>query len=516
MINKWENTLWYYPFVSSFNSKSSKLKIPGTLIPIQFSGYNGTYNHSNVLYPITNTSGTILSVLKSNSHVLTFDSFSIQTDCYTICPTVTDIFSNYYSFAALKSDGCVTVWGDPGSGGSIPTDKAPLLTNVKDIVSTVYAYAALKTDGSVITWGENIFGGNSSIANYIKCTSSIVVNYISVQNLINTCVVKVFSNLYSFAALKSDGSVVTWGYSLAGGNSSVIYYSIGSNGKEIIRDEVCVRNLLTDGIVNIFSTKNAYAGLKSNGLVVTWGSYKYGGDSCLVKHKLASGVIYIGSTGSAFAALKSDGSVITWGSTSSGGNSFDVCSNLLSGVISITSTLKAFAALKSDGSVVTWGSSSSGGDSSAVASNLSWGVVGLYSNSYAFAALKSDGSVITWGDLTKGGDSSNVANQISNGIVGVYSSTKAFAALKSDNSVVTWGDFWLGGNSLIDSSKNITWINGTNNFTFVRTKQQIPLKSTIQSIGLGFANINQYDVSYNINGFEYKLINWTNTWVKII
>ncbi|MBJ7901598.1 MAG: hypothetical protein GC158_17155 [Cyanobacteria bacterium RI_101] len=63
----------------------------------------------------------------------------------------------------------------------------------------------------------------------------------------------------------------------------------------------------------------------------------------------------------AFAALKSDGSVVTWGGSGYGGNSSSVSSQLASGVTQIFSTSGAFAALKSDGSVVTWGGSSYGG-----------------------------------------------------------------------------------------------------------------------------------------------------------
>ncbi|PNJ93340.1 hypothetical protein CEP14_13785, partial [Cylindrospermopsis raciborskii C04] len=90
---------------------------------------------------------------------------------------------------------------------------------------------------------------------------------------------------------------------------------------------------------------------------------------------LTSGVTQIFSTGSAFAALKSDGSVVTWGWSSDGGDSSSVSSRLTSGVTQIFSTGGAFAALKSDGSVVTWGGSDWGGDSSSVSSQLTSGVV---------------------------------------------------------------------------------------------------------------------------------------------
>ncbi|MCP4127151.1 MAG: hypothetical protein GY753_08830 [Gammaproteobacteria bacterium] len=74
----------------------------------------------------------------------------------------------------------------------------------------------------------------------------------------------------------------------------------------------------------------------------------------------------------AFAAIKTDGTVQTWGSSYWGGDSSSVASSL-TGVESIAATASAFAAIKSDGTVVTWGDSEYGGDSSSVASDLSVG-----------------------------------------------------------------------------------------------------------------------------------------------
>ncbi|NLW82442.1 MAG: hypothetical protein GXY42_12350, partial [Desulfovibrionales bacterium] len=96
----------------------------------------------------------------------------------------------------------------------------------------------------------------------------------------------------------------------------------------------------------------------------------YGGDSITVAAQLSSGVTQIFSSSYAFAALKSDGSVVTWGDSSYGGNSSAVAAQLSSGVTQIFSNDQAFAALKSDGSVVSWGNSGYGGDSSTVAHQL--------------------------------------------------------------------------------------------------------------------------------------------------
>ncbi|MFM6180290.1 MAG: Calx-beta domain-containing protein, partial [Dolichospermum sp.] len=143
----------------------------------------------------------------------------------------------------------------------------------------------------------------------------------------------------------------------------------------------------------------------------------------------------------AFAALKSDGSVVTWGADWAGGNSSSVSSSLTSGVNQIFSNSWAFAALKSDGSVVTWGNFT-------VSSSLTSGVTQIFSNDLAFAALKSDGSVVTWGYSNSGGNSSSVSSSLTSGVTQIFSTLGgAFAALKSDGSVVTWGDSSYGGNS---------------------------------------------------------------------
>jgi hypothetical protein len=127
-------------------------------------------------------------------------------------------------------------------------------------------------------------------------------------------------------------------------------------------------------VVQVFSTGEAFAALRSDGSVVTWGKSYYGGDSSAVASALNGtlDVVQVFSTGEAFAALRSDGSVVTWGSSDS-----SAVARALNGtldVVQVFSTGLAFAALRSDGSVVTWGSGDSGdnygGDSSAVASQL--------------------------------------------------------------------------------------------------------------------------------------------------
>nr|WP_322685163.1 DUF4347 domain-containing protein [Nostoc sp. DedQUE07]MDZ8131330.1 DUF4347 domain-containing protein [Nostoc sp. DedQUE07] len=136
----------------------------------------------------------------------------------------------------------------------------------------------------------------------------------------------------------------------------------------------------------------------------------------------------------AFAALKEDGSVVTWGNSTYGGDSSSVTGQLASGVTNISSTYYAFAALKEDGSVVTWGDSGFGGNSSAVSSQLTSGVTNIFSTHIAFAALKSDGSVVTWGNSEYGGDSSLVSSQLASGVINISSPFDTIGLIVAENS----------------------------------------------------------------------------------
>ncbi|CAE8712983.1 unnamed protein product [Polarella glacialis] len=123
------------------------------------------------------------------------------------------------------------------------------------------------------------------------------------------------------------------------------------------------------------STHQAFAAIKANGSVVTCGDAVSGGDSSAVAPLLAEGVVQVCGNTFAFAAIKANGSVVTWGNAVYGGNSSAVAPLLAEGVVHVCGTDRAFAAIKANGSVVTWGSAVYGGDSSAVAPLLAEGIV---------------------------------------------------------------------------------------------------------------------------------------------
>ena len=298
------------------------------------------------------------------------------------------------------------------------------------------AFAAIKDDGSVITWGDSGSGGDSSNV---------------ADELVN--VIQIYSTDDAFAALRTDGSVVTWGLATSGGDST------------------SVASALVD-VTQIYSTHDSFAALRSDGSVVTWGDSSSGGDITNVANALDGtvDVTQIYSTRDAFAALRTDGSVVAWGTAFNGGDS--AITSVLDGTVDVTqiySTGVAFAALRADGSVVTWGGATSGGNSSSVASALDGtvDVTQIYSTPSAFAALRTDGSVVTWGS-DSGGDSSSVSSLLDGtvDVTQIRSTENAFAALRADGSVVTWGLAASGGNSssvasALDGTVDVTQIYST-------------------------------------------------------
>jgi alpha-tubulin suppressor-like RCC1 family protein len=217
---------------------------------------------------------------------------------------------------------------------------------------------------------------------------------------------------------------------------------------------------------SIYSTGHAFAALKKDGNVVTWGDSRYGGGDTDVTELLSPSedvkVVRLYSTDTAFAALKSDGSVVMWGN--------GMQTTAIQNIDKIYTNQHTFAAIKTNHSVVAWGEDKYGGTVPTELADEGAGVVKIYSSSGAFAALKSDGSVVTWGLTHHGGDSRPYNNDpndtlnynecgitkghISSGVVKIYSTSRAFAALKSDGSVVTWGPKKYGGNTTYSTDDN--------------------------------------------------------------
>lgn len=361
---------------------------------------------------------------------------------------VVDIFSTGTAFVALKTDNTVVAWGDPERGGSFGDVPKKELKNIASVVSTFSendnmseTFAALRHDGTAFTWGDRSVRDDSK-SSQIKELNNIL---------------QIIPNHQAFVFLLASGEIVAVGNKTSGGElGRVSYshevkddspYSVFPNGnlnlapgQEIYNDS----DRLKSGIEKIVPSYKAFAALKTNGSVVTWGRFYQGGDSREVASQISSDVVDLFSCWKGFAALKKDGSVVSWGGWKNEKLAIlpeQVKSQLGSDIETVYSASKSMAALKTDGSVVTWGNKLTGGDSSNVSGKLSSNVIKVFSTNSAFAALKSDGSIVTWGDPSKGGNSSSVESDLQSGVVHVYSSGVSFAALKDDGSIVSWGEY---------------------------------------------------------------------------
>ncbi len=447
------------------------------------------------------------AALKKDGSVVTWgdsyyggDSSSVRDE---LSSGVQKIFSNTYEFAALKNDGSVVTWGDWTKvdhflnkyylqfGNSV-TPKSLLNRDVKTIYSNRFAFAALKNDGSVVTWGSNFFGGNSQKYSYVSLNNA--ANIGSARDNLLKDVDKIYPTYTGFVALKKDGSIVSWGatseieqvnlINLKGKVKDIISY-IGSPGQsfavlttdnsvvfwgEIEKNKTDFRpfsevaNDLNNSVRKVVTNGGAYAAIKFDGSVVTWGGGGVGGKPLVrwgginardvsVENQLSSGVVDIASSSFGFAAIKSDGSIVTWGNEEVGDSS-EVYNQLVGRVKKIYTSGQGYAALLVDGSVVCWGDTTGAqkifpkeGKSISVASDLKSDVVEIFSTAAAFAALKSDGSVVTWGTYVHGGDSRSVSPELQSGVIDIFTTLWAFSALKDDGSIVTWGDQEAGGDS---------------------------------------------------------------------
>ncbi|CAE7556829.1 unnamed protein product, partial [Symbiodinium necroappetens] len=225
----------------------------------------------------------------------------------------------------------------------------------------------------------------------------------------------------AFALVRGDGTVVTWGDAQSGGDSSSVYKGLTK-------------------VQTIKATSRAFAALKRDGQVVTWGDPLRGGRGGPSSHLMD--VRSLQASQSAFAALRNDGRVVTWGDTAAGADSNSVSQRLLE-VSSISATAFALAAICQDGLVETWGDRRYGGDCRAVQKELQ-SVRSIVGNDFAFAAIRADGSVVCWGKDDSGGSTGEMQAQLID-VVSIEASSAAFAAIRSDGRVVAWGDRQFGG-----------------------------------------------------------------------
>jgi len=179
------------------------------------------------------------------------------------------VSTGYGVTGAIKTDGTLYMWGYNSSGQlgtndrtwrSLPTQTVSGGTNWAEISTGGYSTAAIKTDGTLWTWGGNSYGvlGNSQINNsYSSPVQTIAggTNWKQVSlNSDGTCV-----------AIKTDGTLWTWGKNYQG--------QIGDNTSGTHRSSP-VQTIAsgTNWRQASFGQYNNIVAIKNDGTLWTWGS----------------------------------------------------------------------------------------------------------------------------------------------------------------------------------------------------------------------------------------------------
>jgi hypothetical protein len=321
---------------------------------------------------------------------------------------VMSIVGNEGAFAGITAAGEMVAFGDQSNGGSVGESglAALLSSGVVAVLASAASFTALKSDGTVFTWGNKHCGGGVS----------------SLTRTDLQGIVKVFATRTAFAGLTRTGMVLTWGDGNGGGDASSVLAQLQS------------------GVFHIVASKSSFIAFKPGGALVVWGNHRFGGDASVVANEIAANVQFVAHTSGAFAALRHDGSVVTWGKTESGGDS-SAAQQLLVSVKAILGNLYSFAAITSTGGVIAWGRPNEGGLIPAdLHSALSSGVTEVFSTNRAFAALKgATGELVLWGNPYHGGDAGAAAAYLTSGVRTVCGNDAAFTAFLQDGRAVAWG-----------------------------------------------------------------------------
>lgn len=263
-----------------------------------------------------------------------------------------------WGFGIINGNGDAYTWGNDTYQQAATPLTNPDLAGLRDIFSEGHEWYGIKNDGkTVVKWG-------------VDFSSYYDIKLADVQDQFTDVLTLKFTTTGG-AALNRDGSVVTWGPHLEGGDSSALAAELSS------------------GVVQIISFDKAVIARKATGELYAWGDFT--GKTPPPANML--NVTKIVRNGNSVAALTSDGAVITFGGLSGGDSS--TVSGLNSGVKDIYSGSNGFAALKNDNSVVTWGSWDI---ADAPVQDQLTDIKAISVRWNLFVAFKADGTAVTWGN----------------------------------------------------------------------------------------------------------------------
>ena len=264
------------------------------------------------------TDGTLLSWGSDNLGQLGDSSANINKSAPVAVIGASNIIAiaagDEYS-VALKSDGTLLSWGSDNLGqlgnGSANTSQATPVavigaSNIVAIAAGDVHLLALKSDGTLLSTGDDSFGqlGNDGA----NTTQSVLAPVLTANNII-----AISAGGGHSLALKSDGTLLSWGRDIDG--------ELGDGGANTNQPSpVTVTG--ANNIIDIASGQGHSLALKSDGTLLSWGSDLRGqlGDggantnqSLPVAVSGASNIVAMDGGAVSSVALKSDGTLLSWG-----------------------------------------------------------------------------------------------------------------------------------------------------------------------------------------------------------
>jgi alpha-tubulin suppressor-like RCC1 family protein len=219
------------------------------------------------------------------------------------------------SAVALKADGTLWAWGYyTGNTDNLGSSPVQIGTGFTAIASGAYHAMALKGDGSLWVWGANLSGqfgdGSTNVSTTLLTPKQVM-----------TGVAAIAAGSDHSVALKTDGTLWTWGYTTFGrlgtGASNPYNSGLGCYCSATPQQ-------IGSGYAAIWAGGGHNIARKTDGSFWAWGYNAYGqiGDGS-VTHVLAPKQIGTGYTNFSLGlnqtlALKSDGSVWAWGRNNAG------------------------------------------------------------------------------------------------------------------------------------------------------------------------------------------------------
>ncbi len=385
--------------------------------------YDGAYSnigsYANYLkHWSSNTTLNNYNILGSTPSFVTI--FNNNTDLSYI----KKIYSTDTAFAALRFDGSVIIWGDSTYNTIYINNDATNSISIADGIGTISGYtisgiastsntfAAWGTDNAqtqnpvILTWGDVTYGTGDDI---FPADPTNTINQIYACN-------------NAFAALDNNDQIITWGNIV----NDYIYINDNSTTTNNISINSGIALISGYTISGIANTSDAFAAWGTDNtsavVILTWGDVEYGTGSNVFPADPTSTINQIYACNNAFAALRFDGSVITWGNFESNAIYINEPSNnnitinngkasilnyTISGISTTSNTFAAWGTDTSENSVIlTWGDvtygTGTGSNVFPADPNIN-NITKIYSTDAAFLAIKADNSIVTWGNADYGG-----------------------------------------------------------------------------------------------------------------